>query len=90
MRDGFKNGVKLNDGECKLAELIITGKYTCNVILTEGRYHQIKRMFGCFGAKVIELNRVAIGNLRLPIDLKVGDCREVSIEEKNRITERKG
>lgn len=90
MKEGFKNGVNLNDGECKSADLVISGEYTCNVILREGRYHQIKRMFGCFGAKVIELNRVSIGNLRLPIDLKIGDCRELSIEEKNRITEYKG
>ena len=54
MIEGFKNGVMLNDGECKSAVLERVGEYTAVVILTEGRYHQIKRMFGCFGAKVIE------------------------------------
>ena len=51
---GFKNGVELIDGECKSAVFEKTGEYTGKVTLTEGRYHQIKRMFGCFSAKVIE------------------------------------
>ena len=78
---GFKNGVNLIDGECKSSELIITGEYSGTVILTEGRYHQIKRMFGCFGAKVLELERVGLGNFSLPEDLELGECREFSDEE---------
>lgn len=81
MREGFKNGVKLNDGECKSAILEITGTNTGIVTLTEGRYHQIKRMFGCFGAKVIELQRIGMGNFTLPDDLKMGECRELSEAE---------
>lgn len=78
---GFKNGVLLNDGICKTANLEITGVDTGIVTLTEGRYHQIKRMFGCFGAKVIELKRVGMGNLFLPDDLLEGQCRELSDSE---------
>jgi len=78
---GFKNGVNLSDGECQSAILEITGKYTGTVILTEGRYHQIKRMFGCFGAKVIELERTKMGNFSLPSDLELGMCREFNEEE---------
>ena len=78
---GFKNGVNLSDGECKSASLEITGKNTGIVILTEGRYHQIKRMFGCFGAKVIELERISMGNFSLPSDLKLGEVREFTKEE---------
>ena len=78
---GFKNGVNLIDGECKEAELTITGEYTGVVVLTEGRYHQIKRMFGCFGAKVVELERIKMGNFTLPSDLKQGDVREFTKEE---------
>ena len=66
MVDGFKNGIRLNDAECKSAELKITRKNTGIVIIKEGRYHQIKRMFGCYGAKVLELNRIGMGNLNLP------------------------
>ena len=81
MVDGFKNGVKLNDGECKSAILEITGRYTAQVTLIEGRYHQIKRMFGCYGAKVVELQRIGMGNLILPEDLELGECRELSEKE---------
>lgn len=82
---GFKNGVNLIDGECKSSELIITGEYSGTVILTEGRYHQIKRMFGCFGAKVLELNRVGMGNFYLPDDLEIGECREFTDEDLKKI-----
>ena len=82
---GFKNGVNLIDGECKSSELIITGEYSGTVILTEGRYHQIKRMFGCYGAEVVELNRISMGNFYLPDDLELGECREFSNEELNKI-----
>ena len=85
MKIGFKEGVKLNDGECKTANLEIIDKNRCIVTLTEGRYHQIKRMFGCFGAKVIELNRIAIGGLELPKNLTLGTCREMTEIEKNSV-----
>lgn len=77
----FAEGINLNDGECKSAILEITGKYTCKVTITEGRYHQIKRMFGCCQAKVVELNRICMGNLFLPQDLKIGKCRELTLGE---------
>mgnify|MGYP002772866425 FL=1 len=86
---GFRDGVKLNDGECKsaLLEKIDTNK--CLVTLTEGRYHQIKRMFGCYKAKVIELKRICMGELYLPSDLAVGKVREVSDEELLKIQSKK-
>lgn len=87
MVEGFRNGVFLNDGQCKPAILEIIGKYTSTVVLTEGRYHQIKRMFGCFGAKVLDLQRIEIGNFVLPKDLEIGKCREFTEEELKRIQE---
>ncbi len=47
------------------ATLEIINEYVAMVTLVEGRYHQIKRMFGRFQNPVIELHRVAIGNLTL-------------------------
>ena len=88
MKEEFKNGIKLIDGICKAADLEITGEYTCIVTLVEGRYHQIKRMFGCFGGKVIKLNRIGMGNLLLPKDLRLGECRELLEDELNEIKER--
>lgn len=88
MVKGFHDGIKLSDAECKSAELEITGKSSGIVTIREGRYHQIKRMFGCFGAKVTELNRIGMGNLKLPLDLNLGDCRELTDEELDRIQEK--
>lgn len=88
MVKGFEEGVKLNDGICKASKLIILGENEAKVILTEGRYHQIKRMFGCFGAKVIELHRVSMGRLELPKDLELGKCRELTKEELKKIQDR--
>jgi len=88
MVKGFKNGVNLKDGECKSANLEITGEYTAKVTITEGRYHQIKRMFGCYGAKVIELNRICMGNLYLPNDLRIGEVKEATQIELQQIQER--
>lgn len=88
MKLGFENGVNLNDGVCKAAKLEITGENTAVVVLTEGRYHQIKRMFGCFGAKVTKLHRTAMGFLKLPEDLKEGASRELSKQELELLTRR--
>ena len=81
MKEGFENGIELSDGICKSAKLFKTGEYTCEVTLSEGRYHQIKRMFGCFGAKVTELHRLSMGGFSLPEDLLPGECRELSENE---------
>lgn len=89
MINGFKEGVKLNDGECKSALLEKVDTNKCLVTLTEGRYHQIKRMFGCYKAKVLELKRICMGELYLPTNLAVGEVREVSDEELIKIQSKK-
>lgn len=81
MQRGFEKGINLNDGVCKTAKLEKIDEKKAIVVLTEGRYHQIKRMFGCFGAKVTKLHRTAMGFLNLPEDLKEGKSRELSKEE---------
>jgi len=81
MREGFEKGIMLSDGICKTAKLIKTGDFTCDVTISEGRYHQIKRMFGCFKAEVVELHRLSMGGFSLPEDLLPGECRELTEEE---------
>lgn len=81
MIKGFENGVELVDGKCKPAKLEKIGEYRAFVTLTEGKYHQIKRMFGCYKAKVVELSRIQIGNFILPKDLKQGEYRELDLNE---------
>lgn len=89
MRNGFKDGVELIDGKCKSSDMVITGQYTAEVILTEGRYHQIKRMFGCYGAKVTKLHRTQMGKLELPKDLAPGKTRELTPEELEKLCQTK-
>ena len=88
MDKGFENGIELSDGICKSAKLFKTGEYTCEVTLSEGRYHQIKRMFGCFGAKVTELHRLSMGGFSLPENLLPGECRELTENELSLIERR--
>ncbi|RIY35367.1 pseudouridine synthase [Psittacicella gerlachiana] len=49
--------------------------------ITEGRYHQVKRMFAALNNKVIDLHRVSIGNLDLPADLAEGEYFELSVPQ---------
>ena len=88
MQKGFAEGVELNDGVCKDAKLVILGEKTAEVTLREGRYHQIKRMFGCYGAKVVDLHRIAMGELYLPDDLPEGECRELTEEDLQKLQTR--
>ena len=74
MRTGFAAGVTLADG-C-----------TVRVVLKQGVYHQIKRMFGVYGAGVNGLHRDAIGGLALDPALAPGQWRELSAEEVSKIS----
>ncbi|MGE3262289.1 MAG: pseudouridine synthase [Bacteriovoracia bacterium] len=55
------------------AKLIVETPTTGTLDLTEGRYHQVRRMFAAVGNHVTELHRESIGGLSLPIDLEPGD-----------------
>ena len=59
---------------------------TVRVVLRQGVYHQIKRMFGVYGAGVNALHRKAIGGLALDAQLAPGQWRELSDEEVAKIT----
>lgn len=51
------------------------------ITITEGRYHQIKRMFEAVGLKVIYLKRLSMGTLVLDEELKPGEYRKLTDEE---------
>ena len=58
-----------------------TGERALRLTITEGRYHQVKRMLGAVGNRVETLHRSAVGALRLPADLAPGQWRWVAPEE---------
>lgn len=63
------------------AELKILSNNVAEVVLTEGKYHQIKRMFGRFRNPVLALHRSAVGNLCLDPLLSPGQSRRLTSEE---------
>ena len=65
------------------AELSILSSHTAQLTIYEGRYHQIKRMFGFFQNEVLELHRLSMGNISLDENLAAGEYRlltQVEIE----------
>ncbi len=84
----FASGMTLGDGtKLKPAKLKILKQDRENatseieIEISEGKYHQIKRMFGAVGMKVMALDRLAMGKLCLPADLKRGKYVELSLDE---------
>jgi len=65
----------------KPAALKIISQYQAEVVLTEGRYHQIKRMFGRFDNPVIALHRTSIGSYILDDNLKVGESQSINVAD---------
>lgn len=63
----------------KPVTLNMISQYQAEVILTEGRYHQIKRMFGRFDNPVVALHRTSIGCYTLDSQLKVGESKVINI-----------
>lgn len=75
-------GIMLEDeyDKTKPAELSFSDTTHAKLVLTEGKYHQVKRMMGYFGNKVIELHRASIGNITLA-GLEKGESRFLTAEE---------
>ena len=89
--EAFANGTTLEDGTlCKTAKLCVLREDDTPLVeiaITEGRFHQIKRMFRSVDRHVLWLKRVSIGGLELDPSLEEGTCREISSEELDRIFE---
>lgn len=71
----------------KPARLEILSPRECYLTITEGKFHQVKRMFAKLGKTVLYLKRVEMGNLRMEESLPVGEWRfltEKEIEELRR------
>lgn len=82
MISAFSKGIVLSDGTvCKPASLQKINDNTARVIITEGKYHQIKRMFGVVGLGVTKLHRERIGALWLPQDLPSGGICELNVND---------
>ncbi|WP_330948693.1 pseudouridine synthase [Virgibacillus sp. MG-45] len=83
--DKFKNGIVLEDGyKTKPARLKILKsdeESKVEITITEGKFHQIKRMFRSVEKRVIYLKRVSMGKLTLDPSLPLGHYRELNEAE---------
>ncbi len=80
----FERGMTLKDGfETGPSKIEVVDEKTARVIICEGKYHQIRRMFACCGNYVTSLRRVRIGNLFLDGNLHEGEIRKLTEEEIN-------
>ena len=82
-KERIEQGMEL-DGERLLpAELrrLPSGENKYEIVISQGIYHQIKRMFSSFGNEVLALERIRIGGLFLDEKLSPGEYRELTEEE---------
>ena len=78
----FLSGVRLGDEECKPAGLSLAdGRTEGTITLTEGKYHQIKRMMLREGCTVTALKRVSFGGVPLDESLASGEWRYLTAAE---------
>ncbi len=76
----FAEGIVIDGGEkCLPAEVTPDPEdpFACTLILHEGKFHQVKRMFSAAGNNVCYLKRTRIGNLGLDSNLALGACLEI-------------
>lgn len=66
---------------CLPAKMEILDDYNVNLTISEGRYHQVKRMFAALGNKVEALHRWRIGDIVLDESLEEGEYRALSDKE---------
>ena len=79
----FREGITLADGyECKSAELYLAdNRREGRIVLTEGKYHQIKRMIASRNNRVTSLERISFGGISLDPTLDRGEWRYLTDEE---------
>jgi 16S rRNA pseudouridine516 synthase len=77
MLEALRTGVQLNDEPAPIAALACESidAHTLRLTLSEGKYHQVKRMIAATGNRVDKLHREAIGNFGLPATLAPGEWR---------------
>ena len=81
----FAAGMTLKDGTTyrpgKL-EILSSGEYSeIYVTISEGKFHQVKKMVQYVGKEVVYLKRIQMGQLKLPKALELGDYRQLTAEE---------
>ena len=79
--DTFKKGIKIDDYITKPAIFENLGNNEAYITISEGKFHQIKRMMEYVGCEVTYLERIEFGGIKLDNSLKRGEFRPLSKEE---------
>ena len=83
--EAFRHGVTLDDGYVTkpgILKIVKSGLHSdIELTITEGKFHQVKRMFEAVGKRVVYLKRISMGPLELDESLELGEYRELSDEE---------
>ena len=82
--EAFASGTLMLEGEEKPllpAQLDVLGDREARLTITEGRYHQVRRMFAAVGNHVVALHRERVGGIALPDDLAPGEHRILTAAE---------
>lgn len=79
--DLLSAGIVLDGDLCKSVGYHPLSERVCTLTITEGKYHEVKRLFEAIGNKVVSLKRIAIGALDLDDSLKEGEYRAISPSE---------
>ena len=83
--DAFASGLELSDFTAQPAQLVILeageSESVADVILTEGKFHQVKRMFAATGHPLKKLSRLRIGCVKLDENLAEGEFRPLTDDE---------
>ncbi|MEE1058577.1 MAG: rRNA pseudouridine synthase, partial [Treponema sp.] len=87
IKDLFYKGIHIpaegneSEADCTSADLIWQSENEALLTITEGKFHQVKRMFLAVNNEVVYLKRLSIGALKLDEKLAVGEYRELTDEE---------
>lgn len=78
----LSNGLDIGEKALtKEAKVDLLSEKSCHLTITEGKFHQVKRMFSALGLKVLYLKRISMGSLVLDEGLLEGEIRELTEEE---------
>lgn len=88
-KEKIENGIYFEKEDFITENAVVEKVSETEIYLTisEGKFHQVKRMLEYVGNKVVELKRVEIGNLKLDEKLQLGEYRELTEEEIKKIFE---
>ena len=82
----IENGIDIGDDKpCLPSKVKVISDDEAYITISEGRFHQVKRMFSAAGINVTYLKRISIGGLKLDESLAPGEYKKLSKEEINEV-----